>query len=97
MKSFVRALTLNYQIKTTAARAKELRGYVEKLLTKVQSGQPLAIERYLAKGYDAEVIKKLKLLGKKYSGGGGYTQVIKALPRKSDGSEMAVIRFAIKK
>jgi len=74
------------KIKTTLARAKELRGVAEKLVTRAEKS---------SKFLSAEAAKKLiKEIAPKYrERKGGYTRIIKLLPRKSDAAKMAIIEF----
>ena len=89
------ALIKHEQITTTLAKAKELRPYVEKLITLGKKGglsnRRLAHARLLD---DAQLVKLFDELAPRYaSRNGGYTRVIKAGIRASDASPMAVIEF----
>ena len=89
------ALIKHEQITTTVAKAKELRPYVEKLITLAKkcglSNRRLAHARLLD---DAQLVKLFDVLADRYaSRNGGYTRVIKAGIRASDASPMAVIEF----
>ena len=89
------ALIKHEQITTTVAKAKELRPYVEKLITLAKKGglsnRRLAHARLLD---DAQLIKLFDVLADRYAGrNGGYTRVIKAGIRLSDASPMAIIEF----
>jgi large subunit ribosomal protein L17 len=89
------ALIKHEQITTTLAKAKELRPYVEKLVTLAKKGglsnRRLAHARLL----DETQLKKLfEVLAERYAGrNGGYTRVIKAGIRPSDAAAMAIIEF----
>ena len=89
------ALIKHEQITTTLAKAKELRPYVEKLVTLAKKGglsnRRLAHARLL----DETQLKKLfEVLAERYAGrSGGYTRVIKAGIRASDAAAMAIIEF----
>ncbi|MCP8889972.1 50S ribosomal protein L17 [Sphingomonas faeni] len=89
------ALIKHEQITTTVAKAKELRPYVEKLITLAKKGG--LSNRRLAHGKlldDAQLIKLFDVLATRYANrNGGYTRVIKAGIRMSDASPMAVIEF----
>lgn len=84
------------KMKTTEAKAKEVRPYVEKLVTRAKSTS-LASVRLLASrlGNDKAALNKmLKTIAPKYeSRPGGYTRIVKMNPRKSDGAKMALIEF----
>ncbi len=89
------ALIKHEQITTTLAKAKELRPYVEKLITLAKKGglsnRRLAHARLLD---DAQLVKLFDVLASRYADrAGGYTRVIKAGIRASDASPMAVIEF----
>ena len=89
------ALIKHEQITTTVAKAKELRPYVEKLITLAKRGglsnRRLAHARLL----DATQEKKLfEVLAERYAGReGGYTRIIKAGIRASDAAPIAVIEL----
>ena len=89
------ALIKHEQITTTFAKAKELRPYIEKLITLAKKGG--LSNRRLAHGRlldDAQLIKLFDVLATRYADrNGGYTRVIKAGIRMSDASPMAVIEF----
>ena len=89
------ALIKHEQITTTLAKAKELRPYVEKLITLAKRGglanRRLAMSRL---GDDVQLKKLFDILAERYAGrSGGYTRVIKAGFRASDAAAMAVIEF----
>jgi large subunit ribosomal protein L17 len=89
------ALIKHEQITTTLAKAKELRPYVEKLITLAKKGG-LANRRLAhARLQDDTQLKKLfDVLAERYaSRNGGYTRIIKAGIRASDAAAMAVIEF----
>ena len=89
------ALIKHEQIITTTAKAKELRPYVEKLVTLAKHGG-LANRRLAhARLLDETQLKKLfEVLAERYAGrNGGYTRVIKAGIRASDAAPMAIIEF----
>ena len=89
------ALIKHEQITTTLAKAKEIRPYIEKLITLAKKGglsnRRLAHARLLD---DAQLVKLFDVLAARYADrNGGYTRVIKAGIRASDASPMAVIEF----
>ncbi len=92
--SLARALILNEKIKTTEAKAKELRPFIEKLVTKGKEDS-LHSRRILAARLSDDVAEKLiKEIGPKYKDrSGGYTRIIKLVPRKDDSAKMAIIEF----
>lgn len=89
------ALIKHEQITTTVAKAKELRPYVEKLITLAKKGglsnRRLAHARLLD---DAQLTKLFDVLATRYADrNGGYTRIIKAGYRGSDAAQMAIIEF----
>ncbi|PZU07077.1 50S ribosomal protein L17 [Sphingomonas sp.] len=89
------ALIKHEQIITTLAKAKELRPYVEKLVTLAKKGglsnRRLAHARLMD---DAQLVKLFDVLASRYATrNGGYTRIIKAGTRGSDAAAMAVIEF----
>ena len=94
MKTLARELFLRERIKTTEAKAKELRSFAEKFITKAKVNN-LARRRYLLRFFQKEVVKKLiEELGPRYKERpGGYTRIIKLGQRKSDGAKIAIIEL----
>jgi large subunit ribosomal protein L17 len=94
-RNMAAALIKHEQITTTLAKAKELRPYVEKLVTLGKKGglsnRRLAHARLLD---DAQLVKLFDTLAPRYATrAGGYTRVIKAGIRASDAAPMAIIEF----
>jgi large subunit ribosomal protein L17 len=92
------ALIKHEQIKTTLPKAKELRPYVEKLVTLGKRGGTNLHARRQALSQlrnDTDTVAKLfDTLAPRYSGrSGGYTRVMKAGFRYGDAAAMAVIEF----
>lgn len=95
LRNLAAALIKHEQIKTTVPKAKELRPYVEKLITLAKKGglsnRRLAHARLLD---DAQLVKLFDVLAERYAGrDGGYTRIIKAGIRASDAAPMAVIEL----
>ncbi|MFY9461584.1 MAG: 50S ribosomal protein L17 [Candidatus Sungiibacteriota bacterium] len=82
------------RITTTEAKAKELRPFVEKLITSAKS-QSLAARRRLHASLPASIVPKLmQEIAPKYSGrSGGYTRIIKLGKRKSDTADMTILEL----
>ena len=94
-RNMAAALIKHEQITTTTAKAKELRPYVEKLVTLAKKGglsnRRLAHSRLLD---DAMLTKLFDVVGPRYaSRDGGYCRVIKCGIRASDASPMSIIEF----
>ncbi len=82
-------------IETTEAKAKELRPFVEKLITKARTGTLHARRmagRHIQKREAAD--KLFQEIGPRFAArNGGYTRILKTGHRKGDGAEMARIEL----
>ena len=89
------ALVKHEQITTTLPKAKELRRYVEKLVTLGKRGDLHARRLLIAKTRDrATAAKLIDVLGPRYEARpGGYVRVLKAGFRYGDNAPLAVIEF----
>ena len=97
------SLIMNDRIKTTLAKAKELRLYVEPLVTKAKKANASTVAeksvhlRRVAKQFlkDDSAVKKLfDELGPRFADRpGGYTRVLKTGHRPGDGADTAIIEF----
>ncbi len=95
MRSLARNLILKGKIKTTQAKAKALRPFVEKLVTKARGGD-LAARRLVASRLagDKETKILFATIGPRYvNRPGGYTRITKLPPRAGDASPMSLIEF----
>jgi large subunit ribosomal protein L17 len=94
LRSLARNLVIRENIQTTEAKAKELRPFIEKLITRSMT-DTLANKRFLTVQVGRDGAKKLvETLGPKFKDRkGGYVRVIKLPVRKSDASKMAQIEF----
>ncbi|PIZ00898.1 50S ribosomal protein L17 [bacterium (Candidatus Gribaldobacteria) CG_4_10_14_0_8_um_filter_33_9] len=94
IKSLSVAFFLKEKIKTTEAKAKELRGFVEKYITRAKKGD-LASRRYLLRFLPENIVKKLmdKIALDYKERQGGYTRISKLGPRRTDGAKMAIIEL----
>ncbi|CAN5385325.1 50S ribosomal protein L17 [soil metagenome] len=95
LRNLAASLIKHEQITTTTPKAKELRPYVEKLITLAKKGglsnRRLAHSRLLD---DAQLTKLFEVLAERYAGrAGGYTRVIKAGFRASDAAPIAIIEL----
>ena len=94
-RNMAAALIKHEQITTTVAKAKELRPYVEKLVTLAKRGglsnRRLAQSRLMD---ETQLAKLFDVLAPRYADrNGGYTRVIKAGVRSSDAAAMGIIEF----
>jgi large subunit ribosomal protein L17 len=83
------------RIKTTEAKAKMLRPYAERLITKAKDGSVHQRRQVLSKIEDRDVAHKLfSDIGPRFAGrNGGYTRILKLGPRNGDGAPMALIEL----
>ena len=89
------SLIKHEQIVTTLPKAKELRPFVEKLVTLAKRGDLHARRIAISRVRDVEQVGKLfRTLGPRYGARpGGYIRVLKAGFRHGDNAAMAVIEF----
>ena len=94
LKSLAGSLVVSEKVKTTQAKAKEVRSLVEKSITAAKKGN-LASRRLLLRSFAPFIVKKLiEELGLRYkSRPGGYTRITKLAPRRPDGASMAIIEL----
>lgn len=95
LRNMAAALIKHEQITTTTPKARELRPYLEKLITLGKKGglsnRRLAHARLLD---DAQLTKLFSVLAERYADrSGGYTRIIKAGYRASDAAPIAVIEL----
>ena len=92
------ALIKHEQIKTTLAKAKELRRFVEKIVTLGKKGDLLSRRKAVSILQDQKMSKKVfDVLAERYkTRAGGYTRIIKLGNRYGDNAPTAVIEFVDK-
>ncbi len=94
LKSLARSLVLRGKITTTIAKAKEIRPFVEKMVTRGRTDTVANRRLLVASLGDETIAKKLVTVAKNYEGrAGGYLRITKMGPRKGDAAHMAVIEF----
>ncbi len=94
LKSLARSLVLKGRITTTEAKAKEIRPLVEKMLTRGKVDNLQNRRLLVAQLGDIATANKLMKTAATYKErAGGYTRIVKMLPRKGDASPMALIEF----
>lgn len=83
------------RIETTEAKAKELRGLADQMITLAKRGDLHARRQVLAYLMDEDVVKKLfdEIAPKYADRQGGYTRVIKLGLRKGDAASLALIEL----
>ena len=94
VRSLMRSLILKGRIQTTAARAKEIRPLVEKLVTRSRTPSVPNRRILLSRLNDQEAVTKLIKKAEEYqSRPGGYLRIVKMGARKGDAAPMAIIEF----
>ncbi len=83
------------EVKTTETKAKTLRPYAEKLITKAKGGDVAARRQVLAKLRDRNVVAYLfeEVAPRFADRPGGYTRILKLEPRAGDNAPMALIQL----
>ncbi|HEY8679110.1 MAG TPA: 50S ribosomal protein L17 [Candidatus Dormibacteraeota bacterium] len=94
-RNLVTALLDHGRIQTTEAKGKELRRWVEKVITTAKADNLAARRAVDAIVEDPEVTRKLftTLLPRMKERPGGYTRVLKLGPRLGDGAPMVLIEL----
>lgn len=95
LKSLLHNFIIHNKIRTTEAKAKEIRPVMERMIT-VAKKDTVAARRQIFKklANDNDVKKIFKDIAPKYKErAGGYTRIIKTAPRKTDAAKMAIIEF----
>ncbi|MFK5975675.1 MAG: 50S ribosomal protein L17 [Sulfurovum sp.] len=95
LKNLSIALTKESKIETTLPKAKELRSYYEKLITKASTADLNSHRAVFAMLQHKECTNKLvNEIAPKYADiKGGYTRIIKTRMRKGDSAPMAIIEL----
>ena len=95
LKNLSIALINAGKIETTLPKAKELRAYIEKLVTRAKLGDFNAHRVVFASLQDKSATNKLvtEIAPKFKERNGGYTRIVKTRLRRGDASEMAFIEF----
>ena len=95
MKNLAESLILSGSVRTTKAKAQELRTVIEPLITKARMGTLAARRQLRSRLYtDAVVVKLMNEIGPRYrERPGGYTRVIKLGRRVNDAAEVVKIEL----
>jgi large subunit ribosomal protein L17 len=90
----------NEKIETTVPKAKELRRYIEKIITRAKNTDDLNTHRYVYSKLGsnerakAATKKVIEIIAPKFiNRNGGYTRIIKTRFRRGDAAEMYIIEF----
>lgn len=95
LRALATSLIKHKKIKTTSAKAKELRTFVEPLITKAKTDSVHSRRVVAAQINDREVLTELfgEVVSKIGERAGGYTRVVKLGQRKGDGAELSIIEL----
>lgn len=97
-RALMRSLAFNFikhdKMKTTEAKAKEIRPIVEKLISKAKIGGLSERKLLISRVGEVATKKLIEEIGPKYKErAGGYTRITKMPSRKGDAAKMAIIEL----
>jgi large subunit ribosomal protein L17 len=99
MRNLLKALLVREQIRTTDAKAKELRRYADRMVTLGKRGTVHA--RRLAYVYlgNRRLVQRLfdDVAPRFHERAGGYTRVLKLGPRRGDAAPLSIVEFTEKR
>ncbi|MFC1678884.1 50S ribosomal protein L17 [Elusimicrobiota bacterium] len=92
LRNMAVSLFLHERVKTTVTKAKELRSFAEKIITKAKHGKHREVRRDI---HDRVAYKKLfEVLAQRYQDRpGGYTQILRLDNRVGDNAPQGLIRL----
>jgi large subunit ribosomal protein L17 len=95
LRSLARSLFEHERVRTTEAKAKLLRPYAERLITKAKVGSVHHRRQALSALQDRAVVHKLfaDIAPRFATRNGGYTRIAKLGPRNGDGASMALVEL----
>jgi large subunit ribosomal protein L17 len=94
IKGLMSALVLKGKIKTTEAKAKAIKGEVDKLITKARKETLLAKRLLEKKLHPAAIEKLVKEIAPRFSKRqGGYTRIIKLERRVGDNAQVVIMEW----
>ena len=98
-KALLRGLTTQLiregRVTTTKARAKAIRDEVERMITLAKDGSLASRRRAIGFIYDKKLVHSLFEKAQERYGEreGGYTRIVRTVPRTGDNAEMAIIEL----
>jgi len=95
MRNLATSLIKHKKITTTVEKAKELRKFIEPIITKAKTDS-VATKRYVSDDIkDRDIVKELftEVIAKVGERPGGYTRIVRLGQRKGDGAELAIIEL----
>lgn len=95
LRSLTTELIRHGKITTTLARAKALRSEADRMITLAKDGSLAARRQAMGYIYDKQLVHALfEAATERYgSRNGGYTRVVRTVPRQGDHSEMAIVEL----
>lgn len=96
LANLTKDLIINERIQTTETRAKEVRKFVDKMITYGKDGSLVARRKALAFMHnDKEVVRKVfDVLAPRYAArNGGYTRILKLTERRGDDALMVILEL----
>ncbi len=95
IRGLMNQMVLYEKIRTTEAKAKVVRPYLERLITKARHGSPGDLRVLRQACYVRGAYKKMReVIAPRYAGrNGGYTRIVKIGPRQGDGAHMALLEL----
>ena len=93
--SILTSLFRHERIETTEAKAKEIRGLADQLITLAKRGDLSARRQAIARLADEDIVRKLfdEIAAKYADRQGGYTRILKLGPRRGDAAPMVIIEL----
>lgn len=88
-KSLISSLILRGNIKTTQAKAKSIKGEIDKLVTKAKKNKLSSSGEYLTQ----DALNKLKSIAPNFSRNSGFTRIIKLGNRFSDNAQYVLMEW----
>ena len=94
-RSILTSFFQHERIETTEAKAKEISGLAEQLITLAKRGDLAARRQAIARLADEEVVRKLfgEIAAKYSDRQGGYTRILKLGPRRGDAAPMDILEL----
>ncbi|MEG4144581.1 50S ribosomal protein L17 [Microcoleus sp. Pol12B5] len=95
LRSLTTELIRHGKITTTLARAKALRSEADRMITLAKDGSLAARRQAMGYIYDKQLVHALFEAAQERYGArnGGYTRVVRTVPRQGDNSEMAIVEL----
>lgn len=95
LRNMVTSFFRHERIRTTEAKAKELRPFAERLITLARTDDVHSRQRARRHIADRDVLQKLfsEIAPRFRDRNGGYTRILKLGARKGDGAELAIIEL----